>query len=275
MIKEVPVDWFTEEYGFFGEFYYNADNSFEGPFRNEVRNRSERTSKEIEIINSFLEIQEGDTVFDCPCGWGRHSLILGKQGIKITAIDLNRFFLNRFNESIKQVYSYNQENIKIVRSDMRNLPVEYNESFNFGINMFSSFGFFNDNENKWVAQSFYNLLKPGGKLLMHFDFNAERIIRRICNDYADKRTLYLNGGQIFLDVFKEYDDTDKRLYGHWKMLDINHNIVDQKKYSFRIYNNEEIIELLSEVGFSEIELYSTKKKELTLNDIETIIIAKK
>ena len=265
-------DWFTEEYGFFGQFYYISDNSNEGPYRGKGITRKERTREEVQMIIDMLGVKAGDSIFDCPCGWGRHSIELAKKGIKVTAIDLNRHYLGILNNALVKETDKTQSNINVIRSDMRRIADC--GQHDFGINMFSSFGFFDDDENLVVAKNFCDMLKPGGKMMIHLDFNAERLEKGFESDYASERNIIHDGCSYFLKVEKEYHHDDKRLHGLWKLNKEDGEPVE-KMYSFRIYSREEMTDLLQKAGFRTVQFFSTKQTKQVFDDIDTVIIAEK
>lgn len=265
-------DWFTEEYGFFGQFYYISDNSSEGPYRGYNITRKERTKEEVQMIIDMLSVKTGDSIFDCPCGWGRHSIELAKKDIKVTSIDLNRHYLGILNNNLSKETEKTRSNIQVIRSDMR--YIKGSGQYDFGINMFSSFGFFDDAENLIVAKNFCDMLKPGGKMMIHLDFNAERLENGYRSDYASERNIIHDNCYYFLKVEKEYHPDDKRLHGLWELTKENEKPIE-KMYSFRIYGRDEMTELLLKAGFRSVKFYSTKQKEFTFNDIDTVVIAEK
>ena len=272
MIRCLDYNWFTEEYGFFGDFYYISDNSVEGPYKGQLISREERTNAEVAMICDMMGVQSGQRLFDCPCGWGRHSIELTKKGVDVTAIDLNHSYLNKLNDAIVHENEEVKARITVERCDMRQLVGD--ESYDYGINMFSSFGFFDDEENFLVARNFCNMLKPGGKMMIHLDFNAERLEKGFGFDYAAERNISYEGKNYFLKVFKEYHDDDKRLHGLWKLVDEDGDSVE-KTYSFRIYSRQEMEELLHNAGFQTVSFYSTSQAKQTFDDIDTVIIAEK
>ncbi|MDR2385528.1 MAG: class I SAM-dependent methyltransferase [Tannerella sp.] len=273
MVRNKNKNWFEEKYGFFGEFYYIADNSSEGPFSNQKITREQRTENEIRMIYELLKLKKGDSLFDCPCGWGRHATQLAEKGINVFAIDLNKQYLQMFKESLQTKSESMQNRVEIKNCDMRNIS-NHHTLYDFGINMFSSFGFFDDNENQKVAQNFYNLLKPNGKMLIHLDFNAQRILKGKENDYAASRNIFHNNQQYTLDVKKSYCSDDKRLHGSWKLREESGKETT-KYYCFRIYANDEIEILLRQVGFKNISFYSSKCQIQTEEDLDTVIVVKK
>ena len=270
-MKCLIKDWFTEEYGFFGDFYYISDNSYEGPYRDKQISREQRTANEVQMIVEMFGIRSGDSLFDCPCGW-RHSIWLAKRGINVTAIDLNRQYLGYLSKALENESLEVQSKVTVVRSDMR--AIALHKQFDFGINMFSSFGFFDDEEDFQVARNFYEMLRPNGKMMIHLDFNAERLKKGLGFDYASKRNIFYKGQYYVLDVEKKYHEDDKRLHGIWKLSDEQGSITE-KTYSFRIYSTNEMTTMLQRAGFRSINFYSSNQREQCLDDIDTVIIAEK
>lgn len=266
--------WFTEDYGFFGEFYYISDNSNEGPYKEKSSTRDERTEAEVSLIKNLLGVKEGERLFDWPCGWGRHSLRLAEEGLKVTSLDINTYHLKKLKEALEGKTEEVQGRVEIKNHDLRT-SLKREGQYDYGINMFSSFGFFDDyDENLQVLQNFYDLLKPGGKLLIHLDFNAGRVIYGDNNDYAASRNIRVNGQDYSLKVEKKYCYEDKRLHGCWELTDRN-NESQVKKYSFRIYSESEWVELLEEIGFTGVQFYNSAGRIQTPQDIDTVILAKK
>lgn len=272
MIKCLDYNWFTEDYGFFGDFYYISDNSNEGPYKGQNISRDERTRNEVAMICGMLGVESGHRLFDCPCGWGRHTIELAKKGIEVTAIDINRRYLGQLKESLDKEDDKVKALVTVERSDMRHVVGQ--GLFDFGINMFSSFGFFDDEENLSVAKMFCDMLKPGGKMLIHLDFNAERLEKGFVSDYAAERNIQYKGKTYLLKVDKEYHEDDKRLHGLWKLVCDDGKVIE-KMYSFRIYSQEEMRVLLMKAGFRKVSFYSTSQEEQTFEDIDTVIVAEK
>lgn len=262
--------WFTEDYGFFGEFYYISDNSSEGPYAKKSSTRDERTEAEVSLIKNLLGVKEGERLFDWPCGWGRHSLRLAEEGLKVTSLDINTYHLDKLKKALEGKTEEVQERVEIKKQDLRH-SLNRERQYDYGINMFSSFGFFGDDENLQVLQNFYDLLKPGGKLLIHLDFNAGRVIYGDNNDYAASRNIRFNGQDYSLKVEKKYCYEDKRLHGRWELTEKN----EVKEYSFRIYSEAEWVELLERVGFIGVQFFNGQGELQTPQDIDTVILAKK
>ncbi|MCX6804209.1 MAG: methyltransferase domain-containing protein [Candidatus Diapherotrites archaeon] len=238
-------NWWTENSGFFGKFYMQGDNSIEGYNDSKKMTLSERTNEETQGIIKLCSLRKGDKVLDCPCGYGRHSISLANAGLKVIGVDLNSYELNTaIKEAAKQKVKVN-----FVKECM--LKVNYSEKFDLVINMFYSFGFFdNDLDNFTVLKNFYNALKKGGRFLMHTDGNIPQIISGQNKEF-EKRPL-TNGGVLRQVEF--YNKETNRNYGIWIIE--KGGLVEAKEYSVRFYSIEEFEYLCKKAGFKEVKFYS-------------------
>jgi SAM-dependent methyltransferase len=114
----------------------------------------------------FLKPNLSDKIIDLACGKGRHSIYLNKLGYNLTGVDLSA-------NSINEANTFANKNLKFEIADLRNLP--YNNAFEIGLNLFTSFGYFeSDQVNIEVFSQFNKILKPNGIILVDF-LNASKI----------------------------------------------------------------------------------------------------
>jgi len=255
---------------FFGDFYEFADQSVEGYDVTKRMNREQRTEREIELISKYLSLNPQSKILDCPCGNGRHSLGLARKGSKVVGVDINEIMISI---ARKQIQSANTNgNLSFYKMDMRDLKFEKN-SFDYIINMFLSFGFFNDEDNEKVVKEFFRLLKPGGKLLVHLDLNYDRVIsgKYLIGDQHITRECRVDGEYKILEINERYDEKNKRLIGEWILIN-GENAT--KNYSLRVYDNEkEFIPLFKKNGFSSVILNDPENKRYSIDSKETILVA--
>lgn len=148
--KEWFAEWFDSKY------YHILYNN---------RNYQEAEAFLSKLID-FLKPNLPDKIIDLACGKGRHSIYLNKLGYDVTGIDLSV-------NSIKEASLFANEKLKFEMADLRNLP--YNNAFEFGLNLFTSFGYFESDEvNIEVFLQFNKILKPNGIILVDF-LNATKI----------------------------------------------------------------------------------------------------
>lgn len=124
----------------------------------------------IEKISAHLQIAKGAKVLDVACGKGRHAKTLHKLGFAVTGIDLSP-------NSITEARHCAPADLQFDVWDMR--KVYRASAFDYVFNIFSSFGYFeNDEEDLDAVKAFAGNLKPNGTLV--FDYvNTEWLVKNI------------------------------------------------------------------------------------------------
>jgi SAM-dependent methyltransferase len=116
-------------------------------------------STEVNFIEDILKLPPGAAILDMPCGFGRHSNILAARGYQVTGLDNKEEFINLAREN-----SGEMKNVKYIQGDMR--KIEFENEFDAVLNMFTSFGYFSDEENIETLKGISRALKKGGKVLI-------------------------------------------------------------------------------------------------------------
>ncbi|UJF32046.1 class I SAM-dependent methyltransferase [Paenibacillus hexagrammi] len=116
---------------------------------------------EVKKMIDWLQLEQGAEVLDLCCGMGRHSMALAEFGYKVTGVDLSEVLLQ---EAVKLD---TDSHVEWLRGDMREVPLE--RQFDAVVNLFTSFGYFDEDEqNERVFHEIHRLLKPGGKYIVDF-----------------------------------------------------------------------------------------------------------
>ncbi len=252
--------WRSPEYGFFGEFYIDGDNSKEG-YLDQQQTLQERTETEVNGVIKLLDIKWQASILDCPCGYGRHSLLLAEKWFTVIGSDINPVHLGKAISS-----KNNKINIQFHQENM--LELKYNEEFDAVVNMFYSFGFFDsDEDNEQVLKNFYNALKPNGKFLMHTDVNIPRIENKLYKE-DEIRTLQ---DWSKLRIIDTYNPASKRIEGT-RIIKKTSGEEVKKDYSVRVYTAEEFKMICKNTGFKTIEIYSDWKWSPYSTDSEDMIV---
>lgn len=246
------MHWIDPRYRFFGNFYQIGDNSQTGYLSEKIQTQEERTLEEVSGIINLLKLPKESSIVDCPCGIGRHTIELARRKYRMLAVDLN---YDQIKVGIKTankdevIKSLGNNRIIFALDSMLNIgsyPKQKNV-FDAVTNLFYSFGFFDKEEqNEKVAKNFFNLLKPGGKFLMHTDVNMTCIKS---GRYKFKENRTLRTGET-LKIIDYYNPNTKRIDGVWIIEN------QEKRYSVRVYENEEFVDLCKRVGFKNVKIYS-------------------
>jgi SAM-dependent methyltransferase len=135
---------------------------------------AERTQREVDFAVSVLGLQPGQHVLDLCCGYGRHSIELARRGYRVTGVDLSQAQLGMARRAAAEAGI----DVEWVEADMRELPDDLSGQIDAVVNMFTAFGYFEDEaEDQRVLEGVARVLRPGGKLLIDF-INREGTMRR-------------------------------------------------------------------------------------------------
>ena len=128
------------------------------------------TATEVANIVALLELEPPGRILDLACGYGRHALLLAERGFDVVGLDLSGDLL------AEARYRASQRGLTIdfVQGDMRRLP--FQAEFDALINVFTSFGYFEDAENAQVLEEAAKCLRPQGRFLIEM-INRDGILR--------------------------------------------------------------------------------------------------
>jgi len=128
----------------------------------------------IDNLVNYFHFKYDDKIIDLGCGKGRHSIYLHRLGFQVVGLDLSKqniAFAQRFSNI------FGNERLKFHVQDMRKQFA--GRDFDYVLNMFTSFGYFEtDQENMDAIVSAADSLKLGGKLVIDF-FNTEKVISQL------------------------------------------------------------------------------------------------
>lgn len=127
----------------------------------------------IQNIVETLQIPQDAKVLDLACGKGRHAIMLNKMGFDTIGLDLSP-------ASIESARKYENDQLHFDTHDMREVYKE--EQFDYIFNLFTSFGYFESQEdNMQMLQSVRKMLKPGGKVIIDF-MNVNKVIQNLVSE---------------------------------------------------------------------------------------------
>ena len=122
----------------------------------------ERDRCEAARVVDVLGLPVGSRILDVPCGQGRHAHLLAEAGYNVDGLDYSEHLLKIAKRR------GTGRGLKYTRGDMRRLPARWKNRFDAVVNLFTSFGFFdNPADDLLVIREFARVLKPGGILLWH------------------------------------------------------------------------------------------------------------
>ncbi|MEH2227651.1 class I SAM-dependent methyltransferase [Nostoc sp.] len=220
----------------------------------------ERTQHEVDLICRLLDLQSGMNILDLACGHGRIANQLAARGYDVTGLDATAFFLDK----AKQDAASKGIKVEYLQGDMRSLP--FSDRFNYIINCFTAFGYFDDDENRSVLTEAYRALKVGGKLLIDI-YNFSRVLQEFTPELVTERE-----GNYML-ARTRYDALTNRTYT--ERIIIRDGQVRRGQYFVRNFTFPEIRDWLLQTGFSEVEGYGYDGESFALDSRRMIVVASK
>jgi len=117
-----------------------------------------------------LGVQEGERAMDMACGRGRHAKVLSEQGLQTLGIDLSP-------ESISFASQFENKSLEFKVGNM--LETLDFGAFDWVMNLFTSFGYFDDDAlHQKALNHMAHSLKPGGKLVLDY-MNSAKIAAQL------------------------------------------------------------------------------------------------
>ena len=193
---------------------------------------------------ALLGSPPGASILDLPCGVGRHSLEFARRGHAVTGVDLTQQYLDQAREHALA------ERLKVewIQSDMRDFVRP--SSFDGAINFFTSFGYFeNQDDDLRVARNLCESLKKGARLLT--DVNGKEVIARKFRPVDVRRH---PDGALLIE--------ERRVVGAWEKIEstwtlIRGNERKEGRLTVRLYSGIELAEILRRAGFRRVALYGS------------------
>ena len=135
------------------------------------------TDSELQFVRTNLPRESFPSLLDICCGPGRHSLPLGAAGYRVVGIDTDE-------ASILRARDQAGSDTEFRVMDMRALD-ELPDHFDGALNLWHSFGFFDDATNADIVRSTFERLRPGGRAI--FDIYNRDHMRRLPAEESGER----------------------------------------------------------------------------------------
>jgi SAM-dependent methyltransferase len=201
--------------------------------------------REAEQILALVHPPQHAAVLDLCCGPGRNALELARRGFRVTGVDRTP----RYIEAARAAAGREGLTLEFVQEDMRRF--QRPAAFALALNLFSSFGYFTEaEEDRKVLRNLHASLMPGGTVLLEMA-GKEPLARdfqpRTWHRHAE-RDEYLLEERIVREGWSVIEN-------HWIWI----HGAEQKVFTWhiRLYSGAELAGLLTEAGFSTVQLYGS------------------
>lgn len=195
------------------------------------QNRDSRDARELlDNLLPRLEVNSDSKFLDLACGRGRHAIYLNSKGYDVTGLDMSK-------SSILEASQHINMKLRFLVGDMRSIP--YENHFDFALNLFTSFGYFEDAEDNLITlKSVYSSLKPGSNFVLDF-FNTPKVLKEMVENETKE------SGNIQFQIARTHVDGKIR-----KQIAFEH---DGSDYYFEerveALHKEDFVRLFEQAGF--------------------------
>ncbi len=220
----------------------------------------ERTEAETRFIAASLRAPQGGEVLDLACGFGRHAIGMAQLGYEVTGVDFNPRYLD-----IAATDAAAAGVVVTWRSgDMRTL--DHDRAFDGVYSYFTSFGYFDDDDNERVLAGVARALRPGGRVLLEM-MNRDWLLT-----HPQQRTWTQRDDGALLMEETALELVPSRVVSRQLLIDPKGGTQVTKQFFLRTYTCAELTALLRRHGLdvSEVtggasgEPYGTDSRRLAI-----------
>jgi SAM-dependent methyltransferase len=203
--------------------------------------------EEVDDLERRLRLDPESAVLDVPCGEGRIGRALAKRGHRVTGVDITERFLEEGRRRAKA----DGVEMRFVHGDMRELI--FDGEFDAAMNFWGSFGYFDADGDRAVAEGAFRALRPGGRFLIE-TVTLETLLPQF------REQMWHRMGDTIVVQQTAFDHERSRVETEWTFIGVTGER-DVRDSSIRVYSYAELTTLLREIGFTSFDAYDTTTGE--------------
>ena len=184
----------------------------------------------------------GGDLLDVPCGYGRHAIPLARAGYRVTGVDSSPTLLAEARRR-----SGDDQPPELVEADYRELPFA-DESFDAALNLFTSLGFYGDEEDVKALAEIGRVLRPNGRLVLE-TMHRDLAVR----GFREQDWRLLGEGRLRLEQ-RSFDPASGVVLTTQTLIDKTGER-DSRSFAVRVYTATELVAMLSRAGFDDARCY--------------------
>lgn len=195
---------------------------------------------ESSFIIERLGLPPGAAILDVGCGLGLHAIELTRAGYNVVGLDLSLPMLSRAADEAQD------QGLKInfLQTDMREMAFEsmFDAVYCWG----TTFGYFDDDQNRLVVERLHRALKPGGLLLLDV-VNRDYVTRSVPN------SAWFQGDACVVMEEMNCNYINSRLTVKRQVM-LDDGRQNETVYTIRLYSLHELGQILHQRGFRVVEV---------------------
>ena len=228
-----------------------------------LESRKEKALRDVEglckIFTEFRAPQEAK-ILDLSCGIGRHSIPLVKKGHQVVGYDLSPLYIDRAKQLAKKKYEEEGLNLKKIRfyqGDSRDaaqvLSSKREIGFNIIISMFSSIGYFGEEEDFRMFKDLLNIASHNCILVIETQ-NRDQLMRITDPFETFSAEKGFETHQISrFNIENSYIQEELKLYK--RMPDNSLKLMYSLPATYRVYSLHELKKIINKAGWRYLKAY--------------------
>jgi SAM-dependent methyltransferase len=214
-------------------------------------------------LMEILALPSGARILDVPCGQGRHAHLLAEAGYEVDGLDYSKPLIDLARKRGEG------PTLNYVVGDMRKLSARWSGRFDAVINLFTSFGFFDDPaDDARTIREFARVLKPGGTFVWHGGSRDGVMAKFLGRDW--------------------WKTDDGTMIGHERSFDPLPGVLTirttwagpagtgEREHRIRLYTATRLAELCADAGLEVEEAWDGfRERPLTRRSGEMLLVARK
>jgi ubiquinone/menaquinone biosynthesis C-methylase UbiE len=221
----------------------------------------DRSDEDTDAAIGFAHLSPGMHVLDAPCGHGRMAVRMAERGLQVTGIDRAAHFLDHAREEAAR----RGVEVDLREGDLRALPVE--GPFDAVVCWFTSFGYFDDDDNLAVLREFRRVLRPGGHLVVE-TLSHDGYVRTFTE--SPEAIVVEVGGDLLVDR-NEFDATTGSIV--CRRVTIRDGQRREARFAIRLPTVPEWYRFMADAGFASVEVTDREGAPVELSTWRVVVTA--
>jgi D-alanine-D-alanine ligase len=241
--RHLPNEWWRT---LFNSVYLKTDG--------DVVENDVNTQRDVSMLIRVAALEPNSRVLDLCCGQGRHCLELARRGFRhVTGVDRSRYLIRLARRRAKQ----QNLNVTFHEGDARKFRLQP-QHFHCVALMGNSFGYFDRVEDDLaVLRSVMRVLKPEATLVLDItdgDWMRSNFERRSW-EWIDENHFVCRERSLSSD--------QQRLISREVVVHAERGVIADQFYAERLYNQQQIEELLDRAGFLNVRFHAPMASDST------------
>lgn len=220
-------------------------------FRRHLEARVGESETETEDLLALLGDHGVDpaTALDVACGIGRHAVELADRGVAVRGIDISESYLERARERTTERGV--GDAVTLETGDMRYLD-DIDGEYDVVYNLWTSFGYYDDETNREVLRGMYERTAPDGALVLEL-VNREGVLAEFRESAVPEDDDELVVESVDYDPETARMETTRRVF---EETADGYDYAGEMVYDLRLYAPVELAAECRAAGFSAVSLYA-------------------